>query len=269
MKPLRRLVRKAFAAVGIEISVLKNPGENAIAGATFSWRSRSSGRMLRGAVVKVEHPLGEARFFITNEEDHIQRQLADGRFYEEEELEIIGRHFSGGTFVDIGSNIGNHAVFAGKFLGATRLVCVEPNPAALAMLEINLALNGLAQCSCIKALGLADVPGTATIDVPKHNLGAGRLEFAEGTQGGDMQISTGDNELTDEQPAFIKIDTEGAELLVLKGMQETLRTHAPVLFIEVEPANEAEIIALLVRLGYGLREEFTRYPPLKNLLFSK
>jgi Met-10+ like-protein len=56
--------------------------------------------------------------------------MPKGVFYEREELEIIATHFKGGTFVDIGANVGNHSIFAAKFLGASKVIAFEPNPTA-------------------------------------------------------------------------------------------------------------------------------------------
>src|SRR5688500_7711411 len=61
--------------------------------------------------VIVQSPAG-VKFFVANEGDHIQRFHLQGRFYEAEELELIGRYFRNGVFVDIGANVGNHSLYA-------------------------------------------------------------------------------------------------------------------------------------------------------------
>ena len=83
----------------------------------------------------------QVSMFVVNEWDYIQAHHLKGRFYEQEELELIGRHFKGGVFVDVGANIGNHTIYALKFLGATKVIAFEPNPAAARILKVNLALN--------------------------------------------------------------------------------------------------------------------------------
>ena len=71
-------------------------------------------------------------FFVTTELDTIMGQNAYGYFYEIEELGIIAQHFRRGSIMlDVGANIGNHTIYAAKFLGARRIICIEPNPEAI------------------------------------------------------------------------------------------------------------------------------------------
>lgn len=58
-------------------------------------------------------------------------------------------------------------------------------------------------------------------------------------------------------PDFIKCDVEGAELLVLKGGEETLKSKKPVIFIELLRKwaqkfnyHPNEVIKFLKNLGY-------------------
>jgi FkbM family methyltransferase len=68
-----------------------------------------------------------------------------GAFYETEELNLIIQHYThGGTFVDIGANIGNHAIYIARFTKSPKIIVFEPNPTAISILKTNLALN---QCN--------------------------------------------------------------------------------------------------------------------------
>ena len=40
-----------------------------------------------------------------------------------------------------------------------------------------------------------------------------------------------------EPPNFVKVDVEGAELDVLKGMRETIKTHKPTIIYEVDDGD--------------------------------
>jgi FkbM family methyltransferase len=62
-------------------------------------------------------------------------------------------------------------------------------------------------------------------------------------------------------PDVIKVDVEGAEMDVLKGMRQTLQDHKPTLFLEVHPGylpdfntSIAEILSLLVEFDYRVYE---------------
>src|SRR5512144_1939846 len=77
-------------------------------------------------------------------DDLIGQEIREtGTFFEIELLEHLAIHGPrGGVFVDVGANIGNHAVFFGKFL-AERVVCVEPHPDLVPLLTRNLEMNAV------------------------------------------------------------------------------------------------------------------------------
>ncbi len=155
----------------------------------------------------------EIHFFISDETDVIQQYHASGQFYEIEELEIIEEFFpKGGVFVDIGSNVGNHSIYVGKFLHPREIIVFEPNPPAIRMLKINLALNGLQQVADLTYLGtgLADMPCRAQAWVPTGNLGGTWLETTN--EDGALVLIRGDDALARRRVDFLKIDVEGMEL---------------------------------------------------------
>jgi FkbM family methyltransferase len=262
---LFRPMRRWLAQRGLRTMMLKNPGQGGFAGIALNWREADPAHLLRGAVATVREGEHVGHFLIADEDDLIQRELANGRFYEPEELAIIARHFIGGTFVDIGANLGNHAVYAGVVLGASRIVAVEPNPDMARLLRHNLALNHLSSRAQVHEVGLSDEEGRATLErIAPHNISAARLETGEGA----IKLAAGDDILARETPSFIKIDTEGFEAKVLQGLARTLAAHRPAIFIEVEDANRSAVEALLTPLGYAEVERFSRYPGLANYLYK-
>lgn len=206
-------------------------------------------------------------FTLTNPKDVIQKEHLAGRFYEPEELEIIRSHCpKGAVFVDIGANIGNHALFALKMLGVKKLIPFEPNPVAIAVLTANLGLNGeLARCDLSHlGLGLSDQSQTGlamAVDKPNKNLGGGRM-----VEGGDLQVIRGDEALSAETVGFIKIDVEGMEMQVLRGLADTVARCRPALFVEVDEANRADFLAWVESTGYEIAATFRRYPVNENFL---
>lgn len=116
--------------------------------------------------------------------------------------------------------------------------------------------------------GLSDEPAKASLTlIAEHNVGAARLSVDNA--GGSITLTTGDDLLKGEDPAFIKIDTEGFEVRVVRGLAETLTRHDPVLFIEVEDENKAQIDQYLEKLSYRPVESFKRYEGVTNFVYTK
>ncbi|TAG11758.1 MAG: FkbM family methyltransferase [Rhodobacterales bacterium] len=221
-----------------------------------------------GHVVRT-NVLREPIFFtINNPRDVIQQHHLKGGFYEPEELAIIARHFPlGGSFLDIGANIGNHTLYVGKFLHASRIVCIEPNPPAIAVLESNVWLNGLTRIvdGNYLGIGLSDQPkANVAMQYDLRNLGGGRVVPGEGS----IRLERADTLLAGQRFDFIKIDVEGMEMEVLSGMGGLLAQHRPKMFIEVDNANATRFDAWVEESGYQVLESFQRYHVNNNFLVA-
>jgi len=207
-------------------------------------------------------------FSVDMKRDPIQRSHREGHFYEEEELSVIKALFPfGGTFVDIGANIGNHGLFAAAFLSAARVIPFEPNPKALKLLLANISANGLVAKYDLshlgKGLGAAPSAGFG-MEARDRNLGAAKMLPDEG----DIEITTGDLALEGDQPDFIKIDVEGMEIQVLSGLRDTIRRCRPALLVEVDRENDDDFHALIAEMGYGVVDTLQRYNRNKNYVIK-
>lgn len=247
--------------MGLDLSRIETPGSRA-AGLSFQWKRDPAG-VTRGAVVETSEQGKPVRFFVEDNSDLIQRYHLRGVFYEAEELALLAPWFNGGLFVDAGANVGNHTLYMTLMLGAERVIAFEPNPPAIRVLELNVALNGLADRVTIHPVGLSDKPGRASVHLPYANLGGASLEVSDS---GEFEIVTGDSVLADEPVSFIKIDTEGLEMQVLAGMRETIVRHRPVIFVEVEDVNIPAFEALCAELGYRTEKTYKRYAVNTNYL---
>lgn len=210
------------------------------------------------------------QFFVANPRDVIQKVHARGQFYEPEELDIIRRYCPhGAVFCDIGSNVGNHAIFALRFLHAARVIVFEPNPIAISILMANLGLNGLLdRCDTSHlGIGLSDrTEGGKTIHAKGRNLGGARILDATEPGEGSITLRRGDEVLADVTPDFIKIDVEGMEMAVLNGLTALLTRCQPTFFIEVDNANRAEFLDWVTGNNYEIRDRFRRYRANENFL---
>ena len=131
----------------------------------------------------------------------------------------------GDRVVDVGANVGLWTVHA-LDLGAS-VVAVEPDPLARAALARSLHVNGYR--ADVRPVALADreTDGVLTAGLDDTN----RLALDEDLPGGrqPVRVTTLDALLAEALPAGpvggVKVDTEGAELLVLRGAAATLASR--------------------------------------------
>lgn len=205
-------------------------------------------------------------FNLDREHDPIQRNNRAGRFYEHKELHYLRDAFPpGGTFVDIGANIGNHSLFFALFAKASRVIPIEPNPVSYRLLIANVLCNRLLDIVDLSRLGVgvSDTKGTGfAIEDRARNIGAARLVPGAGT----ITALPGDALFQGETPNLIKIDVEGMELLALKGLSETIARCRPRLFVEVDDLNVAGFHQWCRDSDYAIERVWQRYKTNKNML---
>ena len=136
-----------------------------------------------------------------------------------------------GTIADIGANIGNHALaFARHF---DRVISFEPNPRIWTQIERNIAINPWANIE-LRKIGLGDVAAERPLFVTdNHGLSTfldGELENARGLR---AHIAVGDVELRDVAIDALKIDVQGFEPNVLRGLRSTIMANRPLIWVEI------------------------------------
>ncbi|HCB34625.1 MAG TPA: hypothetical protein DEP69_05645 [Acidimicrobiaceae bacterium] len=172
----------------------------------------------------------------------------------------------GDTFVDIGANVGWHALNAALAVGESGAVyAFEPSRDNCGLLLASIAENGFANVE-LRAMALGDRRGVLALysGAGGSNGTTQRYDAAELglARRHIVAASTLDAELADvEQVDVVKIDVEGSEAAVLAGGVATLRRRRPHLVLEFtpdeieartgEPAERflAEIAGLGYRIG--------------------
>ena len=202
-------------------------------------------------------------FFVDDENDEIQRQNAKGRFYEVDELErILASVGKGARILDIGANIGNHMLFFAVVMQAAIVIPIEPTPRGTRHLRENAELNFLKNVD-LSFLGQAfgAGPGRGRLIEPEGNLGGSRIRN-EGE--GEIAIIDADTALADQEFDFVKIDVEGFEIEVLKGMSKLLTRCKTQMYVEVNEYNESRFHEWLKNTSYKVQWTHKRYRSNKN-----
>jgi len=173
------------------------------------------------------------------------------------------------TLVDVGANIGEITLFAAKRLGGGRVVAFEPMPRVFAQLSYNVALNGFTNVELFNA-GLyqenSSLPLYVKEDRPYGRTNEGVTSLFSSGQGVPVakvplrKLDEVVQESALERLDFLKIDVEGAELMVLRGAEESIRRFRPVIVAEVSASNlrgagyaPADLLGYLESLGYEIR----------------
>src|SRR5262249_35462499 len=137
----------------------------------------------------------------------------------------------GHTVYDLGANVGWFSLLAGRRVGAGgRVVAFEPDLQNAALAERNAARNGLANVTVVPA-AVGDRDGWASFR--QEASIKGRLDEGGGLPVPLVSLDGWIESGRDAPPDVVKIDVEGAELGVLRGMERTLRELSPTLFVEL------------------------------------
>jgi FkbM family methyltransferase len=194
-------------------------------------------------------------------DDHVAKIVRQTRaFYEMEMLlDVRSRLFFGKCAVDVGAHVGNHSIFFALALGM-RTIAFEPNPESFALLEANVAANGVGDKCELRKVGVGRHSSKARLllDQTGRNSSTARLEDDDG---GVVEIVTLDETLRHErQVDVIKIDVEGWESRVLQGASETIARHRPVLYVETLENNFATVRQSLEAMRYVCWKRFNYTP---------
>jgi len=162
---------------------------------------------------------------------------------------------------DVGANIGTFSMAAASLAVRGLTVAVEADIWLAALVRRSSQLPGneghpLRTVPC----AIADHCGVATFDIAARGRANNALRAAGGrSQMGGVRASVDVPCLTLDvlaesfpSPSLIKIDVEGAELMVLRGGQKLLQDQRPVLYVEVGEEVSAEVARLADNLDYAL-----------------
>lgn len=169
----------------------------------------------------------------------------------------------GDVAVDVGSNKGSFLPSLSRAAGHGRVVAFEPQPALADYLRRACRAARLENV-VVEAMGVSERTGSLTLHVPAAGSASPGASFEPAVAAlspcGDVlvPVTSLDEYFRGEggRIAAIKVDVEGHELSVLRGAEETLARHAPLLVLECEERHAGEggverMVRFLGERGYG------------------
>ena len=185
---------------------------------------------------------------------------------------------------DVGANIGIYSIFSANIVAPKGIVyAFEPEKKSFSLLKKNVESNKIENVITLP-IALGDTNGKSILypsDTP--NFGAHsfvqRTDYRLKRKGYSVQVCKADSLVEDgtlEIPNVIKIDVEGAETLVIKGMRKTLENKkVRILICEVHTnlltlfgGSQDYIESTLRGLGFSI-ETLDKRGNLHHLLFKR
>lgn len=149
--------------------------------------------------------------------------------------------------VDVGAHIGSVTVPA-SFL-FQEVVALEPCAATFGRLQANLGINRLENVRAIQA-GAGSREGEDWLTFAEGQSGGASLQPENNRKHRERIRVTALDVLIPEPVDFLKVDTEGWDLEVLRGATRILRDHQPDLFLELGSVEQVAALRDLLPPGY-------------------
>jgi FkbM family methyltransferase len=209
--------------------------------------------------------------------DWIGINIALKGLFEEEHLKdlnhlLINLDFdvSNSTAIDIGSNIGNHAIEFAKYF--KKVICYEPNPRAYDLLATNT--KHLKNVEVFN-WGIGSKEEFLQLQENINNIGGSSAKYQIDAKNiVNIEIKPLDNFLESfKKVMLLKIDVEGMEIEVLKGAEKIITEFYPLICFEqhktdfLDCFNETEVIDWLRKKDYKIYAIYK--PTRKNIIVRR
>ncbi len=180
--------------------------------------------------------------FVLAPEGAVPLEIWSRRYFEKHELDlIVGALQPGMTFVDVGANVGLFSIPAAKRVQHGTVFAFEPSAWTVERLAKNVRLNDLSNLVIVRS-AVGDYIGEATlqVNVPGkdglNTMGKPVHEDSEIASTEKVPVTTLDDFLRQHSISHVdvmKVDVEGAELVVFRGAEKLLaKPNAPLILYE-------------------------------------
>ena len=152
-------------------------------------------------------------------------------------------------FMDIGANVGHHSIFLSKF--ASQVLAFEPYPKVNMQFKQQIAHNNISNIQIFEN-GLSDRRETLNYYAPTgNNEGIGSFDESSigkgNTSYGKLELQEGDQAIESgswKGIKLIKIDVEGFEKKVIKGLTRTIKEERPVIVCEITYGQQLSFVSI-------------------------
>jgi len=214
------------------------------------------------------------RMYLSVHDVGLSKTLAVFGRHEPISTELFTREIKEGMcVVGIGANIGYYTLLEARLVGETgRVIAIEPVPDNAAQLRKNVERNGYKNVQ-IHQVAIGSRNGTTKIYTSSESNWSSLIPGGMHTNNVEVPLRTLDRLLQDEPRVdWVRMDVEGYETEVIKGMQDIMRRHRPRIFMEahVWATGSEPFIRLLRELrNAGYRTQYVvdkayEYPAVKR-----
>jgi len=181
--------------------------------------------------------LGKHLMYADTQDIGITPHLCLNGFWEPGLTLVIARHLQPHWYcLDVGANHGYFAVLMADAVGESgKVLALEPNPRLVNLLERTLQVNGLEHCTQVIAKAASNRDGEPiNLVVPQGQTGHASITMSPGASHQIIPTETITlDTLTQawDQVNLVKIDAEGAEEEIWRGMQTTIRRNKDIIIL--------------------------------------
>lgn len=211
-------------------------------------------------IAQLPRPL--AMYLHGDNDQIISKRLREQGIWEAYETELSLKLLKAGdVYLDVGANIGYYSLIASRLLGEQgKVISYEPDATNFALLQRNILHNHCHNVQAVNA-ALADENSQGQLFLSADNLGDHRIYPAEEQRNSQsITLYNGAEHVSQfsQHLDFIKVDTQGAEYFVIKGLMPLIEKNAEHLHMIVEicpygirksGAHGLDLLALLEQTG--------------------